>query len=140
MFLLDTNVVSELRRPDRADPVVFSWAESLPIEQFFLSAITILELQRGALLAERKDKAFGQLLRSWIDQIVLPRFAGRILSVDQSVALRCAELHVPNTRPDRDALIAATALVHGLTVATRNVRDLEPVGVPVFNPWQPQAA
>ena len=135
MFVLDTNVVSELRRPEKADQKVAAWALSVPLSGIFLSAITVLELELGALLMERKDKKQGLILRSWIDDQILPRFEGRILPVDTAVAQRCAKLHVPNPRAERDAIIAATALVHGMTVATRNAADFESTGVRVFNPW-----
>ncbi|MBB5754147.1 type II toxin-antitoxin system VapC family toxin [Prosthecomicrobium pneumaticum] len=137
MFVLDTNVISELRRPERSDRAVLSWAESLPVECFFVSAITILELEQGALTVAREDKAFGSILRDWIDRVVLPHFGGRVLSIDRAVAMRCAELHVPTRRAERDAFIAATALVHGMKIATRNVRDFQPMGVAVINPWEP---
>jgi predicted nucleic acid-binding protein len=137
MFVLDTNVVSELRRPEKADPRVMAWASSAPLDHFFLSAITVSELELGVLLIERKDPSQGAVLRAWIDRQVLTRFEGRILAVDAAVAQRCARLHVPDPCAERDALIAATALVHGMAVATRNVADFESTGVPLFNPWQP---
>ena len=135
MFLLDTNVISELRRPDKADRNVLAWANAVPAANFFMSAISILEIQLGARLIERKDAVQGAILRAWIDDYVLARFEGRILAIDTAVAQCCAQLHVPNPRAERDALIAATALVHGLTVVTRNVGDFEPTGVPLLNPW-----
>ncbi len=135
MFILDTHVVSELRRPEKADPRVIAWAAASTLDSFFLSSITVLELDLGALLMERKDGSQGAILRTWIDHQVLPRFGGRILPVDTAVAQRCARLHVPHPRAERDALIAATALVHSMTVATRNVADFAPTGVRTFNPW-----
>ena len=135
MFLLDTNVLSALRRPDRAPPALLAWAEALAPEDLFLSAITVLEVELGALLKARQDPTQGAVLRRWIDQRVLPAFAGRILAVDVAVARRCAALHVPSTRSERDALIAATALVHGLTVATRNGADFRPTGVALVDPF-----
>jgi predicted nucleic acid-binding protein len=137
MFLLDTNVISELRRPEKANRNVAAWASTVPAASFFLSAISILEIELGALLSARKDAAQGAVLRAWIDDQILPRFKGRILAVDTAVAQRCARLHVPNPRAERDALIAATAMVHGLTVVTRNVADFEPVGIALLDPWQP---
>ena len=134
-FLLDTNVVSELRRSDKANAKVIAWASSVPTSAIFLSVITILEIEVGALSIERRDEAQGRILRAWIDRQVLPRFEGRILPVDTAVAQRSARLHVPDPRAERDALIAATALVHGLTVVTRNLSDFEPTGVRVLNPW-----
>jgi len=135
MFLLDTNVICELRRPDRADRNVVAWANAIPAANFFISVISILEIELGARLIKRKDATQGAILRNWIDAQVLARFEGRILAIDTTVAQRCAQLHVPNPRAERDALIAATALVHGLTVVTRNVGDFEPTGVPLLNPW-----
>jgi predicted nucleic acid-binding protein len=138
MFLLDTNVISELRRPDKADRNVAVWANALPAASFFISAISILEIELGVLLIARKDAAQGAVLRGWIDHQILPRFDGRVLAIDTAVAQRCARLHVPNPRAERDALIAATALRHGLTVVTRNIADFEPMGVALINPWEPQ--
>ena len=137
MFVLDTNVVSELRRAKagKADKNVTAWAASVSPGGLFLSAITILELETGALLVERRDPAQGAILRAWLDGHVLPAFAGRVLAIDTAVAQRCARLHVPDPRADRDALIAATALVHGMTVVTRNVADFELTGVALLNPW-----
>jgi hypothetical protein len=136
MYLLDTNVVSELRKAKKAHQNVRKWAQPLPASSFYLSAISVLELEIGILLIERRDQEQGTILRAWMDRHVLPTFSGRILAIDTAVAQRCAMLHVPNPRSDRDALIAATALVHGLTVATRNVADFERMGVGVLNPWE----
>jgi predicted nucleic acid-binding protein len=135
MFLLDTNVISELRRPERANGNVVAWASAISAASFFLSAISILEIELGALQIARKDAAQGAILRAWIDDQILSRFEGRILAVDTAVAQRCARLHVPDPRAERDALIAATAMVHGLTVVTRDVADFEPMGVALLNPW-----
>lgn len=137
MFVLDTNVVSELRKAKagKADKNVTAWAASVPTVSLYLSAITILELETGVLLAERRDPVQGALLRTWLTNHVLPAFAGRVLAIDTAVAQRCAGLHVPDPRADRDAIIAATALVHGMTVVTRNVADFAPTGVRLVNPW-----
>ena len=135
MYILDTNVVSELRKARKAHQNVKKWAELLPSASLYISVISVLELEIGVLLIERRDKEQGAILRTWMDRHVLPTFSGRILAIDTAVAQRCARLHVPNPRSDRDALIGATALVHGLTVATRNVADFERMGVGVLNPW-----
>ncbi len=137
MFILDTHVVSELRKAKagKADRNVTVWAASVSPGSLFLSVITILELETGILLVERRDPAQGSVLRAWMDGHVLPTFSGRVLAVDTAVSLCCARLHVPDPRADRDALIAATAQVHGMTVVTRNVADFEPTGVRTFNPW-----
>lgn len=139
MHLLDTNVISEFRKQStgKADRRVAAWARSVPTDSMFLSAITISELELGTLLMERRDPFQGALLRVWMESHVLPAFGGRILPVDTPVAIRCAALHVPNPRSYRDALIAATALVHGMTVVTRNVAHFQPTGVAILNPWQP---
>jgi toxin FitB len=136
-FVLDTNVVSELRkvRLGKADANVAAWAERVDAGSLFVSAICIMELELGVLSVERKDATQGALLRSWLEQQVLPEFSGRTLPVDTAVALRCARLHVPDKRGERDALIAATALVHGMTVVTRNVADFAATGVTLINPW-----
>ncbi|EDV5541888.1 type II toxin-antitoxin system VapC family toxin [Salmonella enterica subsp. enterica] len=137
MYVLDTNVVSELRkvRTGRIDANVAAWAESTDASCLFVSSITLMELELGILSVERRDAIQGALLRTWFEQHVLPEFSGRTLPVDTAVALRCARLHVPDKRGERDALIAATALVHGMTVVTRNVADFEPTGVAIINPW-----
>ncbi len=137
MFLLDTNVISELRkiRLGKADPHVEQWADSVDAGSLHISAITVLELEIGIVQLERKDPRQGAVLRTWLDTLVLPEFNGRIFPVDTAVAQRCARLHVPDPRAERDALIAATALVHGMTLVTRNVADFEATGVPLLNPW-----
>lgn len=137
-YLLDTNVVSELRKigDGKADANVVAWIEAEDAACFFISAITILELERGILAVQRRDAMQGARLRSWLDSQVRPEFAGRILSIDDAVATRCAHLHIPDRRNEADALIAATALVHNMTVVTRNVRDFEGTGIVVVDPWQ----
>lgn len=139
MYLLDTNVLSEARkvRAGRADPQVMRWVEAAdPLHQF-LSVITVQELEMGTLRMERCDPVQGRVLRMWLEDRVLPTFAGRLLPVDLAVARRSAALQVPDPRPERDSLIAATALVHGMTVVTRNVADFALMGVPLLNPWNP---
>jgi hypothetical protein len=138
MFLLDTNVVSELRkaRARKANPGVSAWAEAVPAAFMFMSVISLHELEHGVLLAERRDPAQGHVLRHWLDRSVTTAFAARLLPVDEHVARRAAALHVPDPAPFRDALIAATALVHAMTVVTRNVTDFSRFeGVEVHNPW-----
>lgn len=137
MYLLDTNVVSELRkvRLGRADAQVARWADSVAATDLYLSVITLQELEIGVLLTERRDPPQGAVFRVWLDRHVLPAFIGRVLPVDAAVALRSAKLHVLNPQPVRDGLIAATALVHGMTVVTRNTADFLPTGVRLLNPW-----
>lgn len=135
MYLLDTNVVSELRRPERADARVRAWASQTPTELYALSVVTVQELERGVRLMERRDATQGGILRRWLEAEVLTILAARVLPVNFAIARQCAHLHVPDPRPERDALIAATALTHGLTIVTRNVADFEPMGVAVLNPW-----
>jgi predicted nucleic acid-binding protein len=136
-MLLDTNVVSELRkvRAGKADPNVARWSATLDTAELYISAITVHELEIGVLLAERRDPPQGAVFRTWLETLVLPAFEGRILPVDQAVARRAATLHVPDTQPINDAFIAATALVHGMTVATRNAADFVATGVKLVNPW-----
>lgn len=134
MFLLDTDVVSELRKAaaGKADARVVAWAGAVAPTSLFVSAITILELEMGVL---RRDPAQGVVLRRWLEDRVLPSFDGRVLAVDVDVARRCATLQIPDLLDERDALIAATALVHGMTVATRNVRDFPRTGATLVDPW-----
>ena len=138
MFVLDTNIVSELRkvRSGKANAGVAAWAEQVPTAELFISAITIHELEHGVLLMERSDPAQGGLLRAWLDQSVAAAFKTRVLPVDERVARRAAALHVPDPAPFRDALIGATALVHDMTVVTRDLKDFERFeGLEVRNPW-----
>ena len=138
MFILDTNVVSELRkvRLGKAHPHVTTWADSVDAQTLYISAITILEIEIGILQIERKDPARGDMLSAWLEKQVLPEFEGRIFLVDTAIARRCATLHVPDPHAERDALIAATALAHGMTIVTRNVADFRTTGVPLLNPWE----
>ncbi len=137
MYLLDTNVLSELRKAGdgRADPTVVAWFARTNADLFYLSAVTLRELETGVLRMERRDAVQGARLRTWMTGYVRPQFLHRVLPIDTIVALRAAALHVPDSRSEVDALIAATALVHGMTVITRNVADFERTGVPLINPW-----
>jgi len=138
MFIVDTNVVSELRKVKRgkASPNVAAWSRSVDATLLYVSAITIMELEIGVALMEKKDQAQGGILRKWFQDSVLPEFSERILPIDKDVALRCAKFHIAAPRSDRDALIGATAFVHGMTVVTRNVSDFSPLGVSLLNPWE----
>lgn len=138
MFVLDTNVVSELRKAaaGKANPGVTDWADSIPTPLMFMSVISLHELEHGVLLAERRDPAQGRILRSWLDTSVASAFEDRLLPVNAEIAREAAALHVPNPAPFRDALIAATALHHDMTVITRNTGDFERfANLNVTNPW-----
>lgn len=137
-YLLDTNVVSELRKvgDGKADLNVTAWLSARDSRDFYISAITILELERGILSIQRRDIEQGSRLRAWMDNRVRPGFADRIISIDEAVATRCAHLHIPDRRNEADALIAATAIVHGLAVVTRNIQDFRETGVVVMDPWR----
>jgi len=139
MYVLDTNVVSELRkvRSGKADAGVSAWAAGLAGAEAFVSAVTLHELEHGVLLLERRDPAAGAVLRRWLDTSVTEAFADRVLAVDADVARRAAALHVPDPAPFRDALIGATALVHRMAVVTRNAADFTRfAGLDVVNPWR----
>ena len=134
MYLLTASVISELRKP-KADANVVAWARSVIAPRMFVSVVTLKELEIAVLRMERRDPVQGKVLRTWLKRHVMPAFDARILPVDAAVALRCAHLHVPDQANESDALIAATALMHGLTVVTRNVSDFKASGVTVINPW-----
>lgn len=135
-YLLDTNVVSELRKkPGVVEPRVLAWAERHPARDLYISVVTVMEIELGVARVERRDPEQGAVLQLWLEAGVLAGFANHILSIDVETARRAARLHVPDPRPERDAFIAATAAVHGLTVVTRNVADFDPTGVDVVNPW-----
>jgi hypothetical protein len=137
IFVLDPNVISELRKAGdaRADAHVTAWIARQDAASFFVSAITLMELEIGVLQVERRDPLQGTRLRMWLDTHVLPEFAERTLPIDATVALQCARLHVPDRRSERDAFIAAATIVHGMTVVTCHVGDFEATGVPLVNPW-----
>lgn len=142
MYVLDTNVLSELRKATggRADIRVTRWADGVLPDNLFLSVMTIMEVEKETLLLQRRDPVQAAMLRGWMDGYILPAFGNRILAITTAIAQVCARLHVPDPRPERDALIGATALVHRMTVVTRNVADFAPMSVPVLNPWDPLPA
>jgi toxin FitB len=137
MYVLDTNVISELRKGPlgHADEHVMRWAQSVDADLLYLSAISILELEIGALRIERRDKVQGSIVRKWLERVVFPEFKDRILVIDMAAALQCAPFHVPDPRPERDALIASSALRYNMTVVTRNTKDFEGMGLTLLNPW-----
>lgn len=135
-ILLDTNVISEVRKPrERAEPAVHAWAARQATADLAISVITIMEIEIGIGRIERRDAAQGRALRAWFDNELLNAFSRRILAIDLDVARAAAPMHVPNPRPERDVLIAATARARGLTVATRNTADFEKLGVALIDPW-----
>lgn len=137
MFLLDTNVIFELRKAstNKAEKNVVEWATQQSVGSMFISAISILEIEMGILQKERKDPAQAAILRTWLNSHVLKAFSDRILPLDTSVAIQCAKLHVPNPKSERDAMIGATAKVHGMTLITRNIKDFRHMDLNIFNPW-----
>jgi len=134
-FLLDTNVVSEARKPN-CDPNVAAWLSRQSFDELAISVLTILEIDIGIRRLRRRDPASADVLQHWFDEKVLTGFNGRILPLDLACVRAVAPMHVPDPRPERDAMIAATALVQGLKVVTRNVSDFAPLGVATLNPWQ----
>ena len=138
-YLLDTNVVSELRKSaQRAAPNVRAWAQRQPTSELSISVITVMEIEIGIARLEWRDAAQGQVLRAWLERDLLAAFATRTLPVDLGVVRRAALMHVPDPRSERDVLIAATALTHNLVVVTRNIADFLSLGVELFNPWEGQ--
>ena len=138
MFVLDINMVSKIRKASssEADLNVVAWTTATPVKSLHICAISIIRLELSILQSERKDRSQSELLRTWLETKVMTAFEDRILSVDTDVARQCAALHVPDPRSERDALIAATAMVHGMSVATRNESDFKPTGVSILNPWK----
>lgn len=138
MFVLDTNVISELRKKSigRAAPSVVAWADLAPPETRYVCAITIMELEIGILPLERKDHPQAAIFRDWLSNQVIPSFSGRILPIDETAATLCARMMYPKTRPLRDALIAATAQARNFTLVTRNTKDFQDLPIRVLNPWE----
>jgi predicted nucleic acid-binding protein len=133
-FLVDTNVISELRKGERGHPNLRAWAEATGWNALHTSWIAIAEMKRGVELIRRRDKPQGVVLQAWLTEI-LDRLGDRILPVDRAVAEIWVDLMVPNPRSPLDTLIAATARAHGLTLVTRNVRDFANCGIALLDPW-----
>jgi predicted nucleic acid-binding protein len=138
MYVLDTNVISELRKKasGRAAAAVIRWADAAAPETRYICSITVMELEMGVLSLENRDRAQAILLREWLLDQVIPSFTGRILPVDQAAATACARMMHPRTRPLRDALIAATAQTNNYVLVTRNVKDFQDLPVRLANPWE----
>jgi toxin FitB len=135
MYVLDTNVISELRRGKAGQSeAVRAWAAGQAASGLFLTAITMLELELGVQALEQRTPPQGGALRLWLSGLSAA-FHGRILSFTQTTAPVCAALHRPNTRSERDAMIGAIAKEHGFSVVTRNTTDFEGMGVALINPW-----
>ena len=135
MYLLDTNVISELRHgKPKQSPAVRHWAADKEMSRLFLSAITVLELEKGVQALEQKKPSQGSALRDWLDR-VKTAFADRILPFTEDTAIICAALHFPSPNPERDAMVAAIALQHRMTLVTRNTVDFENTGVGLINPF-----
>lgn len=133
-YVLDTNVVSALRIRGR-NPQVEAWASSVPVTDQFVTATTMAEIERGVVARERSDPSQGEILRRWFEDLVLPAFDGRVLPFDLPAARVLATYRVPEHAPLDDALIAAIAQAADMTVATRNTRHFQPLGVTCLNPW-----
>lgn len=138
MYLLDTNIISEMRKvkQGKADESFIEWLSQADSSQFYISVITLMELERGVLAMERKDPTQGALLRQWLDSLITQMFASRVLNINHQTAVLCARLHVPNKHPENDSWIAASAKEHHLTLVTRNTKDFEHTNIPLFNPFQ----
>jgi predicted nucleic acid-binding protein len=135
LYLLDSNVISDLRRPERANRGLLDWAAQIGPEDAFVSVITVLELERGTQMAERKSPDLGRALRGWLNTLIYPRYQSFALPVSLEISRRAAAFHALPTVELADHLIAATALVHGLTLITRNTGDFAGTGVALINPW-----
>ncbi|HMR48648.1 MAG TPA: type II toxin-antitoxin system VapC family toxin [Arachnia sp.] len=133
-YLLDTNVLGELRKKSGASQVK-KWIAGHPSSDLAISVVTVIEIETGILRVARRDAEQAALLTRWFEDRVLTGFADRILPLDLVSARRVAPLHVPDPAPSHDALIAGTALAHGLVVVTRNEADFRRVGVDIVNPW-----
>lgn len=140
MYLIDTNVLSEFRKlfTGRADQSFSRWFDGVAVEQLYVSVMTLFEIEYGILRLQRHDARQALVLSDWFEQ-AKAQMQGRIIDIDPAIALRCAALHIPDARSQRDSFIGATALVHGLTLLTRNIRDFQGMGIEIINPWEQPA-
>lgn len=138
MYLLDTNIISEIRKlaKNKCDKNVADWVRSTSKDLMFTNAVVMMELERGVMSIERKDTTQGKLLRHWFEMDVKPAFHGKILKIDEQTAQICAKLHIPDHAPENDAWIAASAIQHNLVLVTRNTADFARTGVKLFNPFE----
>lgn len=138
MYLLDTNIISEMRKvkQGKADNVFTEWLAQVDVDKFYISVVSVMELERGVLRIENKDAKQGEILRNWLDKLLVQMFSGRVLDINHQTAIICANLHVPNKSPENDSWIAATAIQHNLTLITRNTKDFKHANVKLFNPFQ----
>ena len=135
-FVLDTNVISELRKGSRADAHVVAWVDNHDFNAFYISVITLFELEMGVRRKERSDPVQGKALRQWLDRLREDVFVERILPISTQTALINASLNVPDLHQSADSWIAATAIEHNMAVVTRNVKDFHAIDVEVINPWR----
>lgn len=137
-YLLDTNVLSEYRKVEKgtANPNFVKWQQHILLNQLYLSSITVMEINIGILRLARKDKKQASILKNWLDNKVLPNFKQQVLSFDLTTAIICSELHIPDPRPERDTMIASTALQHNLILVTRNVKDFNIPNLSILNPFE----
>lgn len=133
-YLLDTNVIGDARL--KRSPALMGWLRAQKVGDLALSVITVLELERGVRRKERSDPSGARPLRLWLDEDVRPMVGGRVLAVDEQTAITAARLHIPDPLPEMDALIAATAIVHDLTLVTRNTKDFQRTAARVLDPWE----
>ena len=138
MYLLDTNILGDIRKSHHPNcPALFKqWLNHVDLNLCYLSVISIYEIEQGILRKERTDTIQGQLLRTWFEQKIQPEFHHRILDLNTNIALKTAQLHVPNPASLADSFIGATALQHNLTLITRNTKDFQSFGVKLFNPFE----